>query len=106
MAFYSGTDNTDEQGKDGIYSFVFGNLINLADNKFTYRTVQRVCFGKSFFPIEIDDIFDFDTEGYYEALEEEYANVTEVKHTYPRYTGAKLMFHQSTKRIHLMFITV
>ena len=89
MAFYSGTDNTDEQGKDGIYSFVFGNLINLADNKFTYRTVQRVCFGKSFFPIEIDDIFDFDAEGYYEVPEEEYANVTEVKYTYPRHTGAK-----------------
>ena len=89
MAFYSGTDNTDEQGKDGIYSFVFGNLINLADNKFTYRTVQRVCFGKSFFPIQIEDIFDFNAEGYYEVPEEEYANVTEVKCTYPRYTGAK-----------------
>ena len=48
-----------------------------------------MCFGKSFFPIEIDDIFDFDAEGYYEVPEEEYANVTEVKHTYPRYTGAK-----------------
>lgn len=88
-AYYSGTDNADEQGQDGIYSFVFGNLINLPDNKFTYKTVQRVCFGKSFFSIGIEDIFDFDAQGYYEVPEIEYLNVTEAQRTYPAYTGAK-----------------
>lgn len=77
MAFYSGTDNSDEKGRDGQYSFVFGGLKENGDGTFNYTTVQRVCYKDTFINLNIDDIFDFSAEGHYEVPEELYLNITE-----------------------------
>ena len=76
-AFYSGTDNSDEKGKHGIYSFVFGNLVNNADNTFSYKTVQRACCADALIPLAIEDIFDFSDESQFgfDVPEEDYAKV-------------------------------
>lgn len=90
-AFFSGTDNSDEKGKNGIYSFVFGNLVNAPDGKtFTYSTVQRVCFGSTLINLNIDDFIDMHAEGNFEIPEEDYAKVVPYTPTYPTYpyTGA------------------
>lgn len=76
-SFYSGTDNSDEKGRDGQYSFVFGGLKENGDGTFNYTTVQRVCYKDTFINLNIDDIFDFSAEGHYEVPEELYLNITE-----------------------------
>lgn len=106
-AFYSGTDNTDEKGRDGQYSFVFGGLKENGDGTFNYTTVQRVCYKDTFINLNIDDIFDFSAEGHYEVPEELYLNITERAPTvvtttksYPMgnyYTGASSIASSKAK---------
>lgn len=88
-AFYSSVDNSDEKGKHGIYSFVFGNLVNKPDGTFTYKTVQRVCCADALIPLQLEDIFDF-TEGcefLFEIPEEDYAKVKAKVYNYGAYAN-------------------
>lgn len=83
-AFYSGTDNSDEKGKHGIYSFVFGNLVNQPDGSFTFKTVQRACCADALIPLQLEDIFDFyeGCEFKFDIPESEYAKVKAKVYTY------------------------
>ena len=88
-AFYSSTDNSDEKGKHGIYSFVFGNLVNNADGSFSFKTVQRACCLDALIPLNLEDIFDLyeGCEFLYDVPQEEHSKVKErvyaVPYSYP-----------------------
>lgn len=88
-AFYSATDNSDERGKHGIYSFVFGNLMNKPDNTFTYKTVQRACCADALIPLQLQDIFDFSEENQFgfDVPEEDYSKVKEKVYNYGAYAN-------------------
>lgn len=88
-AFFSGTDDSDEKGKNGIYSFVFGNLVNSPNgDTFTYKTVQRVCFADALINLNIEDFIDFDAEGEFVIPDADYAKVKPLTYTSPYSTGA------------------
>nr|DAD60627.1 MAG TPA: PRTRC system protein A [Caudoviricetes sp.] len=84
-AFYSSTDNSDEKGKHGIYSFVFGNLVNNADGSFSFKTVQRACCLDALIPLNLEDIFDLyeGCEFLYDVPQEERSKVKERVYAAP-----------------------